>query len=278
MRIDDFEIATRLTPSGDGAWSAELREDWGLWGPSGGYLSSLALRAAGEFSRFKRPASFQCQFLRVGKFAPVVLKAELIKDGRRSQLIRVDIIQDERALLTSSVWGVEESLAGLEHDDHCYSSLPDPETLPTWEDIFPDEPPFDFVSRIDQRPILTMPRAGDRPREAELTGFYRFKERHTYPDPFIDAARIMILLDTFGWLAHYPAHPSDGPSAWIAPNMDYYYRFFRPSNQADWLHMCVKAGLAHNGLMGTDGEIRDRNGYLLAAGNSQLICLPRPRS
>ena len=275
-RIDDFEIATRLTRLDEHVWSGLLREDWGLWGPAGGFVTALALRAAGEATEQARPVSMSCHFVRVGQFQPVTLTVQSIRKGRRSELLRVEMAQEDRLLFSAQVWAMPDDLPGIEHDVAHLKSLPDPETLPTWEDLFPDDPPFDFVSRIDQRPLKTMPKPGDAAREPELTGFYRYKETASVADPFIDAARPIILMDTFGWLAQYPAHPEDDPSPWIAPNVDYYYRFFRPTMPAGWLHMTVRADLATGGLMGTEGAIHDREGRLLVTGHSQLMCLPRP--
>lgn len=275
-RIDDFELATRLKVIGPSIWEGELREDWGLWGPAGGYVTALALRAAGQATEQARPVSMTCHFVRVGKFAPVQIHVEHLKQGRRSELLRVDLRQEDKLIFTAQVWVLPNELPGIEHDFTQLSGLPDPENLPTWEELFPDQPPFDFVARIDQRPIKTMPRSGDAPRDPELTGFYRFKENTAAEDPFVDAARPILLMDTFGWLAQYPVHPTDGASPWIAPNIDYYYRFFRPTMAADWLHMTVRADLAEAGLMGTNGSIHDASGNLLVTGQSQLMCLHRP--
>ncbi|MBU1288922.1 MAG: thioesterase family protein [Alphaproteobacteria bacterium] len=66
-RVDDFEEATRLLRLDDQSWAVDLRADWGLWSPAGGFISALALRAAGEATRLPRPASMTCHFLRMGK-------------------------------------------------------------------------------------------------------------------------------------------------------------------------------------------------------------------
>ena len=272
---DDFEQATRLERAGDGCWKVDLPESWGLWSPAGGYISALALRAVGEATGFTRPASMTCHFLRMGKYAPAEVRVESVKAGRRSELLKADLIQDGKTLLTCHVWAVPETAPGLSHDD-TQEDLPAPESVQRIEDQYPDQPVDPFFRRFEQRPIRGMPRPGDTPREAELTGFYRFTPTPVADDPFVDAGRSLILLDTFGWLAQYPAHPTDGPSPWIAPNVDYYYRFLRPTSHADWLHMRVKAPVAEGGLMSTDGEIRDAAGRLLITGSSQLMCLPRP--
>jgi len=273
-RIDDFEQATRLTPAGEGRWDVNLPEDWGLWSPAGGYITALALRAVGEVTAFARPASMTCHFLRMGRYAPAEVMVGTVKTGRRSELLKADMVQDGKALLTCHVWAVPETAPGLAHDD-TREDLPDPDTVKRFEEQYPDQPVHPFFQRFEQRPIRGMPRPGDASRDAELTGFYRFTPTAMAGDPFVDAGRALILMDTFGWLAQYPAHPEDDPSPWIAPNMDYHYRFLRPTCHADWLHMRVRAPVAEAGLMVTDGEIRDAAGNLLVTGTSQLMCLPR---
>src|SRR4029077_20273976 len=41
----------------DGRYTARLSRDWEIWGPNGGYVAALALRAAGAPSRLAAPAS-----------------------------------------------------------------------------------------------------------------------------------------------------------------------------------------------------------------------------
>ena len=42
----------------DGRYTAKLSSDWEIWGPMGGYVAAVALRAAGAESPFSRPAAF----------------------------------------------------------------------------------------------------------------------------------------------------------------------------------------------------------------------------
>ena len=69
----DFVADTAIEPiAGEpDRYRAVLSPKWAVWGPNGGYLAAIALRAAMARSRAPRPASFQCHFLAVGEFAPV---------------------------------------------------------------------------------------------------------------------------------------------------------------------------------------------------------------
>jgi hypothetical protein len=61
--LDDTRVARGDRP---GEWRAILSPDWAVWGPNGGYVAAIALRAALAESRLSRPASFHCHFPRGG--------------------------------------------------------------------------------------------------------------------------------------------------------------------------------------------------------------------
>lgn len=277
--MDDFVEATKLNFASEGVWTAMLHEDWSLWGPSGGFLSALALRAAGEMSVHTRPISFACQFLNRAVFEPVQIKVQSLKKGKRTEALRVDLIQHSRLIMTAQIWTGVESSPGMEHDFSGISELPDPNTLPQYKEVYPDEPLHPFLERLGHRPINPLPHTSNVPvNEPELFGFYKFGPTARHDNPFVDAARVFVLIDTNAWLAIYPAHPTATGSEWIAPNLDFYYRFHRSSTAEDWLYLKTRADLAENGLIAAEGEIRNRQGQLIARGASQLICYPRPPS
>ena len=271
-----LSASTDLAPVADGVWRAELTEDWALWSPAGGFLSALAIGAAGEATAFARPISFACQFLRRAEFGTVRLEVTSLQQGRRTEALRVDMVQSGKLVMTAQVWaGVAEG-QGMSHDDTRAPSLPDPEPLPNYAMIYPDDPMPPFFDRFDHRPINPVLPGDKTVHSARLEGFYRFTPPEPMENAFVDAGRIMLLIDTYAWLATYPAHPGEGPSPWIAPNLDFYYRFHRPTIGEDWLHMTNEADLADGGLIAASGAIRNRQGELLARGVSQLICVPRP--
>ncbi len=96
--MGDLEVDTRLT-GGDGRWTAELDESWAIWGPCGGYVAAVLLRAAGAHAAFPRPATLSVQFLGVARFDRVELRAETLQAGRRSHCIRVTMTQESSSTM-----------------------------------------------------------------------------------------------------------------------------------------------------------------------------------
>src|SRR5215210_1343277 len=98
--MGDFASDTRIEPAGaPGRFTAELSEDWAIWGPNGGYLTAIALRAAGAVAAIRRPATLTTHFLRSPQFAPVELEVEVLHAGRRSESLRVGMSQAGKRVL-----------------------------------------------------------------------------------------------------------------------------------------------------------------------------------
>src|SRR6185503_19215062 len=112
--IEDTSIEP--VPGEPGRFRAALSPKWAVWGPNGGYVAAIALRAAMAASRLPRPASFHCHFLAVGDFAPVDIHVASLGGGKRAESLRIDLHQGDRLLLTASAWMVADGLKGYEHD------------------------------------------------------------------------------------------------------------------------------------------------------------------
>ena len=161
--------------AGDGAGSTRRRcsGDWEIWGPCGGYVAAIALRAAGAESPFARPASFFCHYLSVAAFAPVDLVVTPLRSGRTVLAQRVAMTQEGRPMLEAMVWSVGE-VEGLEHEDLDPPDVPDPEELPTVAELRSrddgeDRPPFPFWRQL--RPAadrVVRDVAATRPAPADL--------------------------------------------------------------------------------------------------------------
>jgi len=132
--MGDFVAQTELEPIGERRFRAVLSNEWMLWGPAGGYVSAVALRAAGAASAFRRPVSYACQYLSVARFDAVELEVESLRAGKRSEALRVEMTQGGKLILTAQVWAMNEN-EGMLHDHVPVPELPEPAALKSLEQL-----------------------------------------------------------------------------------------------------------------------------------------------
>jgi acyl-CoA thioesterase len=250
---------------------AELSPSWAVWGPSGGYVAAIALRAAMARSRLPRPASFHCHFLAIGEFAPVALHVRSLGGGKRAESLRVEIVQDERTLLSASVWMVDEGLGGYEHDFGQAPSIPGPAELRPFRELADNYDEWYPIWRsMEGRPL----RWGEPPGEPVSRTWLRFNET-PIPDRQADAVRQLFWLDFPGWNATISAHP--WPFPFLTPNLDLMVQFQRFAPEADWMLADGNVLLASDGLVGCVSRLWSEDGRLLATGASKHVCRPNPQ-
>jgi acyl-CoA thioesterase-2 len=278
--MGDFELDTRLEKVADGRFRADLSPDWRIWGPNGGYVASLALRAAGACAQIQRPSSFTCHFLAVGRFEPADVEVEVVRAGRRAELLRARVVQDGRVLVETLLRTAREG-PGLEHTLEEAPVVPEPETLQSLEALLANQPPDDrpehpFWQNLERRPVdpSVVGRArGARP--PEWTEWYRLRPRATFEDPWVDAARSLLLIDTLTWPAAAGPHSGD---EFIAPSLDVTVWFHDFAPHDEWLLVHETSPIARRGLMAAQGSVYSQDRRLLATGAAHLLCAPAPPS
>jgi acyl-CoA thioesterase II len=274
--MGDFAIDTAVEGEG-GRYTARLSRDWEIWGPNGGYVAAIALRAAGAATPLRRPASFAAHYLSVAEFEPVDLTVTTLRATKRAMSLRVAMTQRQRPVLEAVVWVVDDDLQGLVHDGARMPQVPAPQVLKSIEELVPPAERtqrYRFWDNFEQRPIRWIPWAERQPGPPIWREWYRFKPRATFDDPFVDAARALLLIDTMAWPAacqpHVPA------SAYIAPSLDVTAQFHRAAPHSEWLLCDAAAPVAQDGLIGGQCQVWSADGQLLASGGSQLLCRPAP--
>ena len=254
--MGDLAADTKVTGS-VGRYSARLSRDWEIWGPNGGYIASIALRAAGAHSRFGRPVSIVGHFLGV---------ADLRRRPRRGQ----DAARHQAG-------GVDAGVDETERDADLRGAGVDvrPDGRPRAR-ARPD--PGDVRSRVGAR----RPRSASRPRASSpmyrfwsnfderirdrgstrdewldrtpaYPGFerwYRFLPTSTFDDLWVDACRSLILVDTLGWPAVSNLHIDSG---YIAPSIDISCAFHRARIHEPWLFAQATSVSANAGVVGCEG-------------------------
>lgn len=259
---------------GDGSYTAELSRDWEIWGPNGGYLAVVALRAAGAHSTLRRPASFTAHFLGVADFGSVDLSVRTLRRTRRAESMAISMTQNGAPILEAMVWAVGDT-DGLEHDAWTMPAVPAPGTLAAVEDLVPaDQPVFKFWSNLECRPCDWIADWDARePGQFHEHGWYRFRPRPTFTDPYVDAGRSLLVLDTVFWPVAARGHP-DNPG-WYAPSIDVHVRFHAMAPTDEFLLTDVHSPAAGDGLVGGTGAVWSESGVLLATGGQQMLCRPR---
>jgi acyl-CoA thioesterase len=257
-----LDEATRLEGE-NGRFSIRLDEAWEIWGPSGGYLAAIALRAAGRCAEIPRPASFYCHFLSAPAFDEVELRVELLKRGRRSEALTVAMTQQSKPVLQALVRTAADA-PGYRHQE-----TEAPAVAPVDASTRIEPAQYSFWNNVTWR----RPESAEATSVAVVRDWLRFEPVSCFDDPFVDAARPLILLDTFGWPAVYERHRG---ADYTAPNLDICVNFHRSAAASAWLLIDHECPVADDGLLGVSGRVWSEDGQLLASGIAQLCCIPLP--
>ena len=267
--VKDARIELDRDPTKPGR--AELSRNWEVWGPNGGYVAAIALRAAMARSRLPRPASFHCHFLAVGEFGPVELHVRSVGGGKRAESLRVELVQKERPLLAASVWMVDEDLRGYEHDFGRAPEIQGPGELPSFQELADNYDEWYAIWRsMEGKPL----RWNQGPGEPVSRTWLRFTDT-AIPDRHADALRQLFWLDFPGWNATISAH--QWPFRYLTPNLDLMVQFHRFAPEAEWMLADGNVLVAEDGLVGCTSRLWTEDGRLLATGASKHICRPNPQ-
>jgi acyl-CoA thioesterase len=267
--MHDLEEATRVEGE-SGRYSAEVSEHWTIWMPSGGYLSSMALRAAGAESRFTRPASYQCQFLSAAKPGPVDLWVEPLRKARSAEAFAITLSQEGQPILKALLWLVDQAMDGLQHDRAPLPDVPRPDALDNVEKIYgtPGSPLF---HNIERRPVEVIAR--EVAAEPLDRTWMRFRPRATYDDVLLDSMRALVTCDLMYWPAVANGYDATKLDV-IAPGLDLSVRFHHAMPAGPWLYCETRADIAEQGLLGATCRLWSDTGKLLASSATQALFKP----
>ena len=279
--MGDLDKDTAVAEQGDGRYTARLDEDWAIWGPNGGYVASVALRAAGLASGRERPASLLGHLLGVAAFDEVDVTTVVLRRSRFATAVRVGIEQTGQPIFEGLAWGVDGGGVALEHEVPSMPEVAPPEDLLSYDErvaTLGDEAPpqFRFWDNLEHKPHRwhdEWPPAG--PQEPTALWWVRFRPTPVFDDAWVDACRLLIPVDTMGWPAAHLAYAHDDQPI-IAPTVDLSVRFHRPAHDDEWLLAEATSPVAAGGLVSASGRVWNRRGQLLASGGQTMLCRPAP--
>jgi acyl-CoA thioesterase II len=265
--------------AGPRRFTARLNPEWAIWGPAGGYVASVALRAAGAASPFARPASFSCHFLGVAAFDEVDIEVRTLRGARTACSQRVELTQGGKPILEATVWSIGD-VDGLQHDVTVAPDVPGPGDLPSFEEriaaldpeLLKGGPPFPFWENFEGRPLEFSIEPPTEPTAPVWRTWQRFLPESTFTDPWVDACRSLVLVDVQSWPSAVRQHYSREALEYIAPSLDLYVAFNDPQPESAWLLTDGHGPLARDGLMAWTGRLWSDSGRLVASGGGQMLC------
>jgi len=283
--MGDLAADVDLTKVTAGVYQRTLSRDWEIWGPNGGYVAAVALRAAELECARARPANATVHFLGVANFDdPVTVTVVPQRVARQATSVSVRMEQHDRPIMAAMVWAVDDGLEGLTHVDVVAPDVPSWRDCSTITERLADAgssqpPPYSFWENFEQRPPTWIDDWENREASRPLYDNWMRYIDGVATDPWTQAARLLVLVDLGGWPAAGRAHLGH---EWIAPSIDVSCEFHRldvPAGVADtenadddWLLLHAESPDARDGLIATRQEVWNDRGELLASGISHLLC------
>lgn len=265
---------TALEHIGDNVFRATLHEDWAVWGPNGGYLATIALRAAGAARPESRPASISCQFAAVPAFADVDIVVRAVRGTRRARALQVEMTQNGKPVFEALVWVIAPALPGPRQLWMGPAHLPPPEDLPELNELVKRDgiavlPIWERCYEVrlaEWEPGTWTPQQGI----PTVRGWMRLREPlPADADVWLAAGRVAFAADIAQFPAVVQAFDTEDLT-FIAPSMDLYVALHASADD-EWLLLEAEGTAAGGGLLGARARIWSRDGELLGTGAQQML-------
>jgi acyl-CoA thioesterase II len=268
----NFQDATRVAHV-DQKFTAIIDPEWCVWGPVGGYVAAIAMRAVGLVAPANhRPVTLSCQFLARGAPGKIEVIVEPLKVGSTS-FFNVRLVQGSEAFLQAQIC----TTAKIDGPDHVGVTAPDvpgPEALESFAAQLErfGHTPIAFWNNVDGRQVDFRPPGDPDPRGCRTECWMRFEDWQTTPDPFLDGARALILIDTSLWRA-YNRGQTEMPRH-VAPSLDLTVWFHEAAPASHWQLVEAHADFARQALLNGSARVWSDGGTLVASGGGQCLFVP----
>ncbi len=266
--------ATDLTPQGDG-FSAQLDPAWEIWGPAGGYLAAITLRAVRERAAAEhRPVTLTGQFVRVARPGAVDVAVQPVKQGA-SALYTVTLSQSGEPVFQAQIWTTVRRdpaipVAPTAPDVPAHDDLPDHRDLLAERGL----PLHSFWDNLESRPVNFRAFSDPPAQSSHQYRWMRFVDWDAPPDPYYDAMRSALLIDLAIWPGHW--HRITERAGYLAPSLDLTVYFHSDEEAGEWLLSDADSDVAGEGLLSGRVRMWSVDGRALATGSGHcLIVVPK---
>jgi acyl-CoA thioesterase len=269
--MGDLATDTFVERIDEGRYTATPSNDWEIWGPNGGYMAALALRAAGAQTTFTHPASLACHYLARAEFKPVEMQVTVLRTAPRAESMRVSMSQDGRPVLEALVWGLGE-LSGPQREWTRPGPIASPLEVQTVEEVAAAHgfPPLPFWKNIEIRAVTGPDPGAEEPQEPVVLAWNRFRPQAVFDDPWIDACRAVVLVDVHQFPAACRGF-ARSELTFAAPSLDLNVAFHGRAPQDEWLLSESRGLISDGGLLGGYARLWSSEGLLLASGGQQML-------
>jgi acyl-CoA thioesterase len=280
-RIPTLEDVSRLVGT-DGCYTGSVDAAYCTpQGAFGGYLTTLALRAAVRTAEHARPIGVHCQFLAPARPGDIDVIVSTERVSSRAEALAVSIRQGDSTVTSSQVW-----VAGSGR--HVDQTPAPPPAAPAPAAVRPlaqslsglDELPF-----VEVRPVLEPPL--DRPRPEgdmpwpgvvfgnllpdappSLRAWVRLRPSCASGEGDLDAGASVIALD---WLIPMLATACHVGRMVLHSSLGLAIGFHESAAPSEWRFCEVELPAAREGIVQAVGRVWSDDGRLLATGQQQLL-------
>lgn len=259
-----FAAASAVTPLGDGRYSATLPPGWDIMGnANGGYLMSIAARAAADAANRPDPVTVTAHFMRPTGPADVNVDTEVLRSGRRFAVARATMAGEVPLMAVLGTYGA------LEESDQVHRVEGGPPDLPPPDDCIRLEPtdtfPPPFMGQVELRldPTDSVFATGTPSGRPRVRGWFRLLD-----DEPPSTMALLMAVDAFP----PTIFNTDLPVAWT-PTIEL-TAHVRARPRPGWLRCVFTTRFITGGFLEEDGEVWDEAGRLVAQ-SRQLALVPK---
>lgn len=258
---------TEPTRIAQGRYRLDLSREWNFRDPSGGVLTTVALRAAqAELGDPElRARSATTLFSSAVHEGPLVMQVDVLRKGGAAAQVRVNVRnegQDEPGLDLLATLG-RDLASGPTFVDADPPNVPRPEDAPLLVGPTPVAERFlpRFFENLDVRLALGhFPWKNDwKPGRARICRWMRYREPQCDPRGLMDPSCLPPVMDTMPPSAIQKLGPGFRP--FIAPSLDLTVHFFEPP-RSEWLLVDTQTLSAGAGYGSANVRVWDQRGRL----------------
>ncbi len=261
--MGNFAAATAVHPTDDRGLGAEIVPGWDILGnANGGYLMAILGRAALHASGRPDVVALSAEFLSPGRSGSVRLTTSPLKQGRRFDTTRVDMIGDDRLIQTGTVIsGDLDAASGATLVLAERPEIPAPDQCIVIE---PNEPfPPAFAGQVDMRLHPADAFTAADPTTATVRGWFRLHD-----DEPLDSLAVVMACDGFP----PTVFNTELDVGWVPTVQMTVHVRSRPVGE--WLQIQMTTSYITNGMFEADAVAWDDSGTLVAQ-SRQLALVPQ---